>query len=247
MNRYVGTLLYPRLEPASASTVLFQLKELALNELEAVSATSHPEAAPAPTGGHPVDAMRLGGLRDRIRELAADAGYPKPLRRGHEQAFDRPCGRVLFTTMEIVTADAADEAVWSFLTLVLVPEIGPWRFPERPDNRLLGKPRNVFRRLWWRAWALGEDLEWAPEGCTPLGEDEFVQIMERPSLGHNPRTARAIRDALWRAEAKGLTVARSELMRELARRLRGLRSHIALEALSDEQLAARVDRVIRES
>ena len=36
----------------------------------------------------------------------------------------------------------------------------------------------------------GPDLETAPEGCEPLGEDESVQIMERPSLGGNRRTAK---------------------------------------------------------
>jgi hypothetical protein len=149
--------------------------------------------------------------------------------------------------MGIVTADAADEGVWSFLTLVLVPEIGPWRFPDRAEHRILGKPRNVLRRTWWRAWAFGSDLDWAPEGCTPLGEDEFVQIMERPSLGGNKRTARAIRDAVWRAEAGGLDVARSELMREITRRFRAVRSHRAVDALTDVDLHELLNELTEES
>ena len=143
--------------------------------------------------------------------------------------------------MGVVTADAAEEGVWSFLSLVLTPEIGPWRFPDRAEDRLLGRPRNVFRRLWWRAWALGPDLDVAPEGCSPLGEDEFVQIMERPSLGGNQRTARALRDALWRAECGGSTVGRSELMRQVTRRLRAVRSHVALDVLSGQQLSNLLD------
>jgi hypothetical protein len=137
--------------------------------------------------------------------------------------------------------------VWSFLTLVVCPEIGPWRFPGRTEERLLGEPRNVLRRLWWRAWTLGPNLSEAPEGCEPLGEDEFVQVMERPSLGGNRRTARALQFALWRAEAAGLRMPRSELMRQLARRARAAKSHIQFDALSDEELGALLDRIVDQS
>lgn len=237
-----GNLLYPRLEPSAARQLCAERATLPLPDLELLGTVAHPDAAPAPTGGHPVEDSRLLDLQGRIRAVAAEAGYPELLKGA--QAFDRPCGQELFTTMGIVTADAADEGVWSYMSLVLVPEIGPWRFPDRAEERILGKPRNVFRRLWWRAWALGENLDAAPGGCTPLGEDEFVQIMERPSLGGNPRTARAIRDALWRAEAGTMAVARSELMRQVTRRVRAARSHLALDVLSDTQLRELLDQLI---
>jgi hypothetical protein len=149
--------------------------------------------------------------------------------------------------MDIVPADAAEEGVWSFLTLVVVPEIGPWRFPAQAEERLVGRPRNVLRRTWWRAWALGPDLDVSPEGCEPLGEDESVQIMERPSLGGNRRTAQALQAALWRAEQVGISVPRTELMRQLARRLRATKSHIALDAIDDESLAELLDGLRRDS
>ena len=172
--------------------------------------------------------------------VAEKAGYPESLK-GRTQDFDRPCGSELYRAMGIVPADAAAEQVWTFLTLVVVPEIGPWRFPDRPDERLLGRPRNVLRRLWWRAWALGADLEYAPDGCRPLGEDEAVQILERPSLGGNQRVAGALRNALWRAEAKGLPIARSEFMRQMTLRVRAAKSHILLDALGDAQLEELID------
>lgn len=240
MTAQPGTWIYPRLDPSTARKVLFERRGMDLSELAGLGALSHAEAAPAPTGGHPVVERTLGAVQEAVRDVASAAGYPDPLR-GRTQTFDRPCGRELFKTMGIVTADAADEGVWSFVTLVVVPEIGPWRFPDMADDRMLGRPRNVLRRLWWRAWALGESLDEAPHGCAPLGEDESVQIMERPSLGGNQRTARALRDALWRAEAGGLTIARSEVMRQLARRLRAERSHLALDVLTDEALAEVID------
>ena len=216
-------------------------------ELARRGAIAHPDAFPGATGGHPVDEDRLRHLQARIREVAKVAGFPKPLSRTGGQSFDRPCGTVLLSEMDIVPADAAEEGVWSFLTLVLVPEIGPWRFPDLSEDRLLGKPRNVLRRVWWRAWALGGDLDFAPDGCTPLGEDEFVQIMERPSLGGNPLIATAIRDAIWRAEKPGLKIARSELVRQMTRRLRALRSHLSLEMMTEDQLDEHLELIASES
>jgi hypothetical protein len=235
-----STLLYPRLPRSVAKSLILDMVGATSPELRDLSALSHPDAEPSATGGHPVDSGKLVEVQQAIRDVAEKAGFPKPLG-SSAQAFDRPCGTALLRVMDIVPADAAEEGVWSFLTLVLVPEIGPWRFPSPPEDRLVGHPRNVLRRTWWRAWALGPDLSHAPDGCEPLGEDESVQIMERPSLGGNRRTARALQAALWRAEVEGLTMPRSELMRQLARRLRAVKSHIALDGLDDDSLAGLLD------
>jgi hypothetical protein len=146
--------------------------------------------------------------------------------------------------MDIVPADAANEGVWSFLSLVVVPEVAPWRFPNLPDERALGKPRNTLRRLWWRAWRYGPDLDFAPEGLEPLGEDEHVQIEERTRLSGNRYVAQAIREGIWRAEASGLPVNRPPFVRQLVLRLSALRSHIALEALTSAQLAELIDGLV---
>lgn len=235
-----GTLLYPRLTRSVARRLIVEREGAGLDELHRMANLSHPDAEPSATGGHPSDRAKLELIQYTIREVAERAGYPKPLG-ASTQTFDRPCGTNLLELMEIVPADAAEEGVWSFLTLVLVPEIGPWRFPNQAEDRLIGRPRNVLRRTWWRAWALGPDLDQAPEGCDPLGEDESVQIMERPSLGGNRRTARALQAALWRAELEGLAVPRTELMRQLARRLRATKSHLALDAIDDDALAELLD------
>lgn len=242
----MGSLLYPRLPRAVAHSLILDRGAASPSDLAAQSTLSHPDAEPSATGGHPVDAHRLGEVRAAIRKIADDAGYPRALGTS-TQSFDRPVGSMLLRLMDVVPADAAEEGVWSFLTLIVVPEIGPWRFPGRSEERLVGRPRNVLRRTWWRAWALGPDLEYAPDGCTPLGEDESVQIMERPSLGGNRRTAGALQAALWRAERSGLPAARSEIMRELARRLRAVKSHIALDALDDAALSDLLDRLTGEA
>ncbi len=241
-----SALVYPRLPRTSALKLVAERSGLPLEELRVLGALSHPDAEPSATGGHPADQAKLGDLQELIRRIARRAGYPDPLG-GSTQVFDRACGTELYGAMGIVPADAAEEGVWSFLALVVVPEIGPWRFPALSEDRLIGRPRNVLRRTWWRAWALGPNLDDAPAGCQPLGEDEFVQIMERPSLGGNRRTAAALRDAIWRAEREGLSVPRSELMRQLARRCRGIKSHIQLDSLSESALAGLLDHIVGES
>lgn len=242
----MSNLLYPRLPRDVGQRLIAERAAASVRDIAELGALSHPDAEPSATGGHPVGVRKIGQIQVAIREVAHQAGFPNPLGTS-TQRFDRPCGTLLFREMGIVPADAAEEGVWSFLSLVVVPEIGPWRFPARAEERLLGRPRNVLRRTWWRAWALGPDLDRAPDGCSPLGEDESVQIMERPSLGGNRRTALALQSAIWRAESLGLPVARSELMRELARRLRASKSHIALDALDDSALAILLDRLTEEA
>jgi hypothetical protein len=238
-----GALVYPRLPREVGRALMADHADMDAAELRLRGSLSHPAAAPAPTGGRPVEAAEIHRVQQAVRDAADAAGFPQPLRRGREQGFDRPCGAALYRTMGIVPADAAAEDVWTFLTLVVVPEIGPWRFPDRAENRILGRPRNVLRRLWWRAWSFGPDLDYTPDGCTALGEDEFVGIMERPSIGGNPRTARALRDSLWRLEKAGLPTARSEVARELTRRFRAFLSHICVDAITDDELIALVDEV----
>lgn len=241
-----GALLYPSLSRTASQGLIIQQRGLSLDDLQCQGALTHPDAAPAPTGGHPAPITKIRELQDRIRRIAVDAGYPRPLSQ-RTQVFDRPCGTALLESLDIVTANAADEGVWSFLTLVVVPEIGPWRFPDRHEDRLLGRPRNTLRRVWWRAWALGPDLDDAPTGCTPFNEDEFVQIMERGSIGRNRPIAKAVRDAIWRAESTGLPVARSEFVRRLLLLVRAQRSHISLDALTSDQLNVLLDGLAEEA
>ena len=235
-------LLYPRLPREVGRAILQDLSDDAMI-LRSQGALDHASAAPAPTGGIPASAERIERIQTSIRRVADVAGFPSPLRRGSEQIFDRPCGTELYKTMSIVPADAAAEDVWTFLTLVVVPEIGPWRFPGRNEERLLGRPRNVLRRLWWRAWSLGPDLDEAPLGATPFGEDEFVGIMERASIGGNPTIARAVRDAVWRVEIAGSRLSRSEIARETTRRFRAFMSHVCVDALAPQELEALLDEV----
>ena len=92
--------------------------------------------------------------------------------------------------MQIIPADASHPGPWSFVTLVLLPDVASKRFPDLHENRLTGTYRNTFRRCWWRHHVLG-DLEFPP-GSTPLGEDELVKIFERSKMARDHRLAKAL-------------------------------------------------------
>ncbi|TWG93056.1 hypothetical protein L615_006600000150 [Nocardioides sp. J9] len=145
----------------------------------------------------------------------------------------------------MVPAEAGVAEVWNYLTLVLLPDVALWRWPN-PNcdpryERLLGKPRNVFRRHWWRAHLLG------PELTMRMREDELVQIVERTAtLGGDPRVARAVAAAFLHAvdtqsiEVGGAptTLKRMQIMRALAKRVLRMARVVALSTLNDEELAA---------
>lgn len=239
-----AALVYPRLDPA-ASLGLYQAHlALDLEELRRQSSLEHPQASPIATGGRPASPSDLARVQTVIREVAEEAGYPDGPNLASMQTFDRRCGTRLFSEMGIVPADAASEGVWSFVTLVLTPDVAAWRYRDRAQDRILGRRRNVYRRLWWRAWALGPDLEAAPDGSAPLGEDEFVGIMERPTIGGSQVRARAVRDALWRHQASYEGLPRSEVMRELNMRYRAMLTFLSVDSLAEKDHAFLLDELM---
>ncbi len=104
----------------------------------------------------------------------------------------------------------------------------------------------MFRRSWWRVHVLGADLDAVPEGQQPLGEDELVQIMERPTLAANPAVARAVRDGVFR-RALRVAAARSEFSRDLTKRMLRLTPFISLDLLDEGELSTLVDTLIDQS
>ena len=231
---------YPRLDNVAALALLGEYSGSAPAELIERAAIGHSRVQWYPTARIRADEDRLEMVQKVVRETAGRHGYPTDLGTRSQRYidFDREIGPLLYTSMEIVPADAASEGVWSFLALVLLPDVSLWRFPNRDlredYDRIIGRNRHVFGRLWWRCHALGPD----PEGPgSQLGEDEAVNIFERPTLGGDPRIASAIvREFVSRVTAGQRR--RSELMRDATKRLRRLTSILTIGALPDSELDA---------
>jgi hypothetical protein len=236
MTVRLDQFLYPRLPRASGQSLVLEQAGLGLLDLRAGSSLSHPHAAPSPVGGRVVSRDRLEEVRQSVQGLADDFGFPSPLSASKQAEFDRFCGTVLYRDMGIIPGDAGSKEVWSFLTLVVLPEITPWRFGRSSETRCLGGTRNTLQRLWWRAWSLGPDLTFVTEHGMPLGEDEYVQIMERTTISGNQRTAQAIQRVIWNAELAGTKVARTDFLRDFMKRVRAAKSHILLDSITDHDL-----------
>lgn len=184
--RYV----YPRLPRSEADRLMARYESMGAQELFAEAAVSHPRAHPAPTGGHPAPRPLLVQVTVEARAAAAQwLEQDRRVQRPDAADFDRRVGAALHAAMHIMSADAAQNETWNFITLVMLPDLAVLRFPDRHPSRLLGGQRNVFRRPWWRREVLGG---LTTEGDPPLGEDELVGIFERSKLARSRALARVL-------------------------------------------------------
>ena len=234
---------FPRMSQEDAAAAVIALSGKSSAELRAESSTSVDAARYYETAPARVDSSDLIDVQASIRRLAAAHGYPARQPRGGSLRFDQELTILLSDILNILPADAADEGVWSFLTLRVCPDVALWRFPNDENSegnireryeRLIGKPRNVFRRAWWRGYVLGKELS------SQLLEDESVGIMERPSIGGNQRLARLVAEVQLEMVNAGGVRSRQELLREAIKRLRRQMGQISIHSLEDEGVASLV-------
>lgn len=235
------SLLYPRLSISRAT-------ELA-NEYRTESIEKLLEAVPEPamnigetygeTGGARVRFEDLVRVQREIRAIAEQHGFPAFMNREKAQQFDGRCGAIICERMLLTPHEASQSSVWQYVCCGLVPELVRWRFQGDVSdgtslNRFMGGRRNTFGRLWWRAFILADDScprEERYRLLQMLGEDELVQLMERPTLYGDSRLTRSIVKAFLKV-ASDKKLNRQTLMREVTKltmRHMPLRSFAALE------------------
>lgn len=248
-------LLYPRLPRTVALDLVKDLSSKAIDYLIEVSSTDHPAAIYAPTGGNRVNKALLEKIRQSIRETARNSGYPGGIDETNRRRFDAQSGRRLHQMMEMTPAEASNQGVWAFMACVLLPDIVRWRFPGASNvtskERFLGGNRglrNTFGRVWWRAYILNQpDKDDPYELLSLLGEDELVQIMERPGLAGSPVLAKQVCKSFLDTIPRFPEISRSEVLRDAMKRLRRLLPLVAFDVLDCEVLSNLIDRVFEES
>lgn len=247
--------VYPRLGHDVAVDLAGMLAKSTLEELEELSTTDTEAATYYQLAGSRVQSDVLGELRSEIRVIAAASGYPNPRRQGGAGIeFDRKLSKRILDLMPMLPADAADQGVWNFITLRLLPDVAAWRYPRKnsdgveggdnalgPYERYLGGQRNVFRRIWWRAYSL------TPETSSKLIEDECVGLMERTAIGGYPPLASLIAtiQLSYVDSVPGLN--RQELLRDVLKRLRRRMGNISVYALTADDMDALVRQQFAES
>jgi hypothetical protein len=234
-------LLYPQLPHPVALRLAEVRRSLPPSDLAALVVAEHDAAVFTPTGGSPATPEHLMALRASLVDLAQNAGYPDGGSRESRAAFDAAAGPVLYTTMRTAPAEAAKAGIWEFLSVVLMCDLVRWRFPGLDSGtdlaRYLSGRRNTLERLWWRAHLVRDDDESAsPYGLlATVGEDEIVQIMERPNLAGAARLTRTICRELLDAAGRYPAVPRRTLIREAQKRLMRLSAFLSFEVLGEQE------------
>lgn len=185
-------LCYPRLTRADATALHQTLRsEFALGGVPALAARvqfDHERKVPVATG-RIASKDEIRSVRDHVVDEVGDWLSRGDLSNADRAELDSALGRALHHALNIVPADAAHEGTWSFLTLVVFPDVAALRFPDFHIDRFVGTPRNALRRPWQRYESLG-DLPAPSEGG--LREDELVGLLERSQLVRNRPLARAL-------------------------------------------------------
>jgi hypothetical protein len=232
MNGFV----YPRLPllyaKARISEISKAMSSSGVSGVQALAKAEHPRAAPIATGGRVADSERISNVRAAVLKTLEPWWRLGTVPRPQAAAFDLALGRSLHEHLRIIPADAAHAETWSFLTLVVFPDVAVLRFPDMHVDRLIGAPRNVLRRTWFRQEVLGDLLHSADR---PLGEDELVGLFERSALARNHALVRRLAVAVL---AYSGPAARSEWARDLYKRVTFDTGPRLLDALTDAELDA---------
>lgn len=226
--------IYPRLPMGQAEARLAEVIKVydssGLHGTGQLAAFESPKAAPAPTGGKVADAQRLVAVRESALNAVSDWYARGVVPREEVHQFDLALGASLHRSLELVPADGAHTDTWSFLSLIVMPDISALRFPSLHRTRMLGLPRNALRRPWLRQEVLGDILL----SDVSLGEDTLVGLFERTALSRNRVLIREMARQLIEYEGP---IARSSLARDLSKRVVLATGPLLLDARSTAELA----------
>lgn len=208
----------------------------------------------AELGGTRIRQGELATLQRELRNIAKQLGFPLLLKTEKAQQFDQLTAIHLFEKMRITAHEAAKPSVWQYLCAMAVPDIVRWRFPGEGGkatsiDRFLGGRRNTLGRLWWRAYVLRDESS-PPDTrhsiMLTLGEDELVQLMERPALFGDRRLVRASAKAFLE-EAARTKLPRQKLNREIQKHLFRRMPLVFFGALNDAQLEVALKTIARQA
>lgn len=246
-------ILYPRLERSDDVVELAaRLGSLSVEDCAKERRLSHPRAQPSPTGGVKATNAKLQSIVENLTAIAMKHGYPEEQRRN--TSADAEWSEWLHRNLDVSPHEAAGDAMWHFFTLVLVPDLVRWRWGATKEDSasdrwvtVKHRGRNTFGRLWWRSEILRmPDAESPYQLVHELGEDEVVQILERPSLAGHLKLSRLIGRKLIALELPD-GVTRGDVLRENQIRILRLGAFVDFQSLDEEALAQLADETLEKS
>ncbi len=246
-------ILFPQLPHHIALQIADGARSAPVDVLAGMAAPEHPSCEYTPIGNRSTRTALIK-LRNDLLQIAMDAGYPQPPGGQSAADFDARASIVLIQQMPMVPAEAARGGVWAFLACVLLPDIVRWRFSgvggtTTPLERFVSGRRNVFQRLWWRAFHLMPRTDGAPQLSdllSALGEDELVQLMERPSIAGIAGLPGSIAAGLLAASQTYSDLTRRQLIREAQKRFLRLSSFLLFESIDQAEIDRHVEDVFEQ-
>lgn len=239
------TVLLPRLPGPACDAIVRQFLSVGPCKWPGFQPDSLPPSVRfAATGGTPIGASALAGLRQELVVLAQRHGLKKGNDRSTLAEYDAAAAAWLARSDLFATGEALRDDVWGFVSAVVAPDIVHWRFGASPD-RYAGGVRNTFQRLFMRGRALdrGADHEERWHLLNELTEDALVQVTERPSIGGDRTLAMAIGEAWVRAARYHGKAAMEDGMRRAILRIRILNETRALASLPPAILSNLLDQI----
>ncbi|MFF4650556.1 DUF6339 family protein [Streptomyces sp. NPDC001380] len=245
--------LFPRLLPKAAADLREAYLGRSAEELRDRVDSSHPGVFYAATGGVRLPSERLSALRAAIVRAAEANGFPAPPGRKQAATFDVTAAEILHRDSGIIPAEAVTGDLWAFLSLVAMPDVAAWRYPDLHRDRVLGGDvtRHVFGRLWWRAHLVHDD-EAGPQdlyaALSVLGEAAFDQIYaRRTSIGGSRHLVRGLLRVWEKVDVPRDEVSERDLLRDLLKRILRLQAFISFDSLSADDLAVELEVLVGES
>lgn len=215
-------LCYPRMSLYDASLSWELLRSQSLSEIGSSIDLASLQALYYPLARQRAGSEELMSLRLKIVGIAEGFGFPSAVSSKSLVEFDRTVGPEIHAQMAIMPSDASSIDVWNFVNTAVVPDVVLWRYGRFDvqnkkwnisEDRLFDMTRTTVGRLWWRVHLLG------PELASRLGEDEVVNLLEKPRIGGYPLLSRAMGERLLAFAAESSTGRRMELFRDATKRL----------------------------
>ena len=211
------------------------------------------------TGGIPIVETDIHPLRSNILQSAKKYGFPSK-RPSSFLAFEFEVAKELIGWEPLWTegrpsAESLRNECWTFLTILVLPDIAIWRWPisetKGRDNawkiRMIGGGRNTFQRIFRRILSLDRGEEHPDRWglIRDLLEDDFSAILERTSLGSNKHIAVCIAEEFlsMRERKTALTkAAQQEIYRQATKDLRSYGVVQSLDLLPRDDLEKLIHR-----
>lgn len=186
------TRIFPRFSPADEKRLLDEIAQDVRAGREASTLREnglHPLRQWPATGGEPATEAELREIRrDLVSRLDALDAHAPADQGARVRAMDRAITDGLMATLGDDSGALFQPGVWTYLSMVLLPDVVLRRFGRFERDRFVGNRRNTFSRLYLRGLIFGGFLD--QEGVELL-EDDFVGLVDRTLAGDH-RLTRAL-------------------------------------------------------